>query len=147
METNGIIRRIDDLGRIVIPREYRKALGIDVGDPMEICATGGGEILIKKVNTSGELVKFGKKLFSAAHEETGGTVGLCDGEKWVLCYGERGRELLGTSLGKDAPTLSRTANRSWAARANALSRDLTATKKSRFSPRYRSVIATAARLS
>lgn len=100
METNGIIRRIDDLGRIVIPREYRKALGIDVGDPMEICATGGGEILIKKVNTSGELVKFGKKLFSAAHEETGGTVGLCDGEKWVLCYGERGRELLGTSLGK-----------------------------------------------
>ena len=100
METNGIIRRIDDLGRIVIPREYRKALGIDVGDPMEICARDNGEVLIKKVNTSGELIKFGKKLLSSAYAETGGTVGLCDGEKWLLCYGERGKELLGTSLGE-----------------------------------------------
>ena len=90
METNGIIRRIDDLGRIVIPREYRKALGFDVGDPMEICARDNGEVLIRKVNTGGELVKFGKKLLSAAYAETGGTVGLCDGEKWLLCYGERG---------------------------------------------------------
>lgn len=105
METSGIIRRIDDLGRIVIPREYRKSLGIDVGDPMEIFARDNGEILIKKVDTSGEFIKFGKKIFSAAHEETGGTVGLCDGEKWLLCYGERGRELLGTTLGEKCSEL------------------------------------------
>lgn len=105
METNGIIRRIDDLGRIVIPREYRKALGFDVGDPMEICARDNGEVLIRKVNTGGELVKFGKKLLSAAYAETGGTVGLCDGEKWLLCYGERGKELIGSNLGERCRSL------------------------------------------
>ena len=40
MEDRGIIRRIDDLGRIVIPREYRKLYGIDLGDPMEIAVRG-----------------------------------------------------------------------------------------------------------
>lgn len=98
METNGIIRRIDDLGRIVIPREYRKSLGIDVGDPMEIRAMDSGVVVIRKADTGGDLIKLGKKILSAAYAETSGTVGLCDDERWVLCYGERGKELSGRSL-------------------------------------------------
>lgn len=61
METNGIIRRIDDLGRIVIPREFRRLHGIDLGDPMEISATPNGEIIVKKADTSEELGKIAKK--------------------------------------------------------------------------------------
>ena len=70
MKTNGIIRRIDDLGRIVIPREFRRLHGIDLGDPMEIVATADGEIIVRKADTSEELVKIASSLFVTAPSET-----------------------------------------------------------------------------
>lgn len=86
MENNGIIRRIDDLGRIVIPREYRKLHGIDLGDPIEITALSGGEIVLKKVDTSAELIKNAKKIASVV--EIDGTLLLTDGERWLWGRGE-----------------------------------------------------------
>jgi stage V sporulation protein T len=88
MENNGIIRRIDDLGRIVIPREYRKLHGIDLGDPIEITALSGGEIMLKKVDTGGELIKNAKKIISAAEVQFDGTLFVTDGERWLWGRGE-----------------------------------------------------------
>ena len=51
MKTTGIVRRVDDLGRIVIPREYRRAYEIEIGDPMEISADENGIITLKRVDT------------------------------------------------------------------------------------------------
>lgn len=98
METNGIIRRIDDLGRIVIPREFRRLHGIDLGDPMEINATNAGEIIIKKADTSEELKKIAKKVAGAAIEELSGTLLACDFARWLVGFGERKNEFVGTPI-------------------------------------------------
>ncbi len=88
MENSGIIRRIDDLGRIVIPREYRKLHGIDLGDPIEITALSGGEIMLKKVDTGSELIKNAKKIIGAAEMQLDGTLLVTDGEKWLWGKGD-----------------------------------------------------------
>ena len=54
MKTTGIVRRVDDLGRIVIPREYRRAYDIEIGDPMEITADENGIITLKRVDMGAE---------------------------------------------------------------------------------------------
>ena len=55
MKATGIIRRVDDLGRIVLPKEIRRKFGITVGIPMEIFTNSDG-IVLKKYNTSEELL-------------------------------------------------------------------------------------------
>lgn len=47
MQATGIVRRIDELGRVVIPKEVRRALRIKEGDPLEIFTTREGEIVLK----------------------------------------------------------------------------------------------------
>ena len=49
MKSTGIVRRIDDLGRIVIPKEIRRTHGIKEGDPMEICIDGNKIVLQKYI--------------------------------------------------------------------------------------------------
>lgn len=98
MEKNGIIRRIDDLGRIVIPREYRRLHGIDLGDPMEITALENGEIVIRKADTSGELVKNFIKVCSPAASEMKATILLSDGQKWLHGFGALKGEFVGREL-------------------------------------------------
>jgi len=56
MKATGIIRRIDDLGRVVIPKEIRRSLGIKEGDPMEIFTTREGEILLKPYQEDSRVV-------------------------------------------------------------------------------------------
>ena len=47
MKATGIIRRVDDLGRVVIPKEIRKQLKIGESDPLEIFLSKDGEIILK----------------------------------------------------------------------------------------------------
>lgn len=56
MVMTGIIRRVDDLGRVVIPKEVRRALGIKEGDPLEIFTTKDGEIVFKPHQEDGKIV-------------------------------------------------------------------------------------------
>ena len=88
MQTNGIIRRIDDLGRIVIPREYRRLYGIDVGDPMEITASGG-EILIKKVDINRDFVKNAQKVLLNAQKRVKGTLLLYNKRQLLYFCGQK----------------------------------------------------------
>ena len=55
MKATGIVRRIDDLGRIVVPKEIRRTLRIREGDPLEIFTSREGEIMLKKYSPIGEL--------------------------------------------------------------------------------------------
>ena len=61
MKATGIVRRIDDLGRIVIPKEIRKTFHIKESDPMEIFINGEGEIILKKYSPMGEMSSFAKQ--------------------------------------------------------------------------------------
>lgn len=58
MKATGIVRRIDDLGRVVIPKEIRRTLRIREGDPLEIFTDREGEIILKKYSPIGELGTF-----------------------------------------------------------------------------------------
>ncbi len=55
MKVTGIVRRIDHLGRVVVPKEIRKTLRIREGDPLEIFTDREGKIILKKYSPAGEL--------------------------------------------------------------------------------------------
>ena len=65
MKATGIVRRIDDLGRVVIPKEIRRTLRIKEGDPLEIFTDREGEIILKKYSPIGELSAFAREYAEA----------------------------------------------------------------------------------
>ena len=66
MRATGIVRRIDDLGRVVVPKEIRRTLRIREGDPLEIFTDKDGEIILKKYSPIGELGAFAQQYVEAA---------------------------------------------------------------------------------
>ena len=70
MKATGIVRRIDDLGRIVVPKEIRRTLRIREGDPLEIFTDREGEIILKKYSPIGELGQFAGES-AESHPEAG----------------------------------------------------------------------------
>ena len=60
MRATGIVRRIDELGRVVIPKEIRRTLRIREGDPLEIYTDRDGEVILKKYSPIGEMSAFAK---------------------------------------------------------------------------------------
>ncbi len=83
MKYTGIVRRLDSLGRIVIPREYRKMHKIKESDPLEIIALENGEILIKKVDLTAQLISCGAPMTDSLFEATGLGVMMSDCEKFL----------------------------------------------------------------
>lgn len=68
MKATGIVRRIDDLGRVVIPKEIRRTLRIREGDPLEIFTGRDGEVILKKYSPIGELGEFAMEYAESLHE-------------------------------------------------------------------------------
>ena len=62
MKATGIVRRIDDLGRVVIPKEIRRTMRIREGDPLEIYTSRDGEVIFKKYSLMGGLDDFAAQL-------------------------------------------------------------------------------------
>ena len=71
MKATGIVRRIDDLGRVVIPKEIRRTLRIREGDPLEIFVDRDGEVILKKYSPIGELGDFAQEYAESLYESTG----------------------------------------------------------------------------
>ena len=71
MKATGIVRRIDDLGRVVIPKEIRRTLRIREGDPLEIFTDREGEIILKKYSPIGELAAFAGMYADSLAKEAG----------------------------------------------------------------------------
>lgn len=87
MKATGIVRRIDDLGRVVIPKEIRRTLRIREGDPLEIFTDREGGIILKKYSPIGELTDFSNEYAEALSYSTGNAVIICDRDSIVSVSG------------------------------------------------------------
>ena len=77
MKATGIVRRIDDLGRVVIPKEIRRTMRIREGDPLEIYTDNNGEVIFKKYSPVGELAAFASQYAEALVGSTSCPVQMC----------------------------------------------------------------------
>lgn len=87
-KATGIVRRIDDLGRVVIPKEVRRNLKIREGDPLEIYVDRGGQIMLKKYSPILELGKFAQEYAESLHESLGHLCFITDKDEVVSVAGE-----------------------------------------------------------
>lgn len=94
MKATGIVRRIDDLGRIVIPKEIRRVLRIREGDPLEIFTEKDGEVIFKKYSPMGELGSFAAQICESLHKTTGALCAICDRDTVIAVSGGSRRELM-----------------------------------------------------
>lgn len=104
MKATGIVRRIDDLGRVVIPKEIRRTLRIREGDPLEIFVDRDGEVILKKYSPIGELGDFAKQYVDSLYESTGQTCLITDRDLVIAVAGASKKEFLNQPLGKLAET-------------------------------------------
>jgi AbrB family transcriptional regulator (stage V sporulation protein T) len=87
MKATGIVRRIDDLGRVVIPKEIRRTMRIREGDPLEIYTDREGEVIFKKYSLIGELSEFAGQYAETLHKTAGLSVAICDKDSVIACSG------------------------------------------------------------
>ena len=92
MKATGIVRRIDDLGRIVIPKEIRRTLRIKEGDPLEIFTDREGEVILKKYSQVGELGKFAAEFAESLAQTSGHGVCITDRDQIVAAAGGMKKE-------------------------------------------------------
>ena len=87
MKATGIVRRIDDLGRVVIPKEIRRTMRIREGDPLEIYTDREGEVIFKKYSPIGELAQFASQYAETLSKTCGLSVVICDRDAVIACAG------------------------------------------------------------
>jgi AbrB family transcriptional regulator (stage V sporulation protein T) len=100
LKATGIVRRIDDLGRVVIPKEIRRTLRIREGDPLEIFVDREGEVILKKYSPIGELGDFAKEYADSLHETIGHISMIADRDVIIALAGANKKEFLGKAIGK-----------------------------------------------
>lgn len=101
MKATGIVRRIDDLGRVVIPKEIRRTLRIRESEPLEIFTDRNGEIILKKYSPIGEITACAHQLAQAASRSCGKLFCICDQDQIIAASGPESRQYLGKALSKD----------------------------------------------
>jgi AbrB family transcriptional regulator (stage V sporulation protein T) len=94
MKATGIVRRIDDLGRVVVPKEIRRTLRIREGDPLEIFTDREGEIILKKYSPIGELGQFAKQYADSLAQTTGLIVAITDKDQFIAVAGPAKKDLI-----------------------------------------------------
>lgn len=94
MKATGIVRRIDDLGRVVIPKEIRRTLRIREGDPLEIFTDKDGQVILKKYSPIGELSEFAKEYAESLHQSIGHITCISDKDTVIAVSGASKREFL-----------------------------------------------------
>jgi len=100
MKATGIVRRIDDLGRVVVPKEIRRTLRIREGDPLEIFTDREGEIILKKYSPIGELSQFAKHYAESLAQTLGQIVCIADRDAFIAVAGGR-KDLIMKSISKE----------------------------------------------
>jgi AbrB family transcriptional regulator (stage V sporulation protein T) len=99
LKATGIVRRIDDLGRVVIPKEIRRTLRIREGDPLEIFVDRDGEVILKKYSPIGELGDFAKEYADSLYEAIGHTALIADRDTMIAVSGAPKKEFLNKPVG------------------------------------------------
>lgn len=105
MKATGIVRRIDDLGRVVIPKEIRRTMRIREGDPLEIYTDREGEVIFKKYSPIGELASFASQYAETLHRVCSLAVIICDRDSIIACSGVPKRDYADKSLSKELEQL------------------------------------------
>ncbi len=98
MKATGIVRRIDDLGRVVIPKEIRRTMRIREGDPLEIYTDREGEVIFKKYSPIGELNGFAGQYAETLYRTAELPVVVCDRDGIIACAGIPKKEFLDKSI-------------------------------------------------
>ena len=94
MKATGIVRRIDDLGRVVIPKEIRRTLRIREGDPLEIYTERDGEVIFKKYSPMGDLTEAATQMCESISKNTGHIAVVSDRDSVIAVAGASKRDLL-----------------------------------------------------
>lgn len=100
MKATGIVRRIDDLGRVVVPKEIRRTLRIREGDPLEIFTDREGEIILKKYSPIGELSQFAGQYAESLAQNTGCLICITDKDHVVAASGNGKKDFDGKPISK-----------------------------------------------
>ena len=106
MKATGIVRRIDELGRVVIPKEIRRTLRIKEGDPLEIF-TDRDELMLKKYSPIATLERFSKATARSLGDLSGKLAIICDTDGILHAFGEGKKDLDGKSLSADMDRIMR----------------------------------------
>ena len=108
MKATGIVRRIDDLGRVVIPKEIRRTLRIREGDPLEIFTSNDGEVIFKKYSPIGELHGVAVQYADVLNKSFALTAFVCDRDHILAASGAGKRELADRSVSQPLEKLMET---------------------------------------
>jgi len=98
MKATGIVRRIDDLGRVVIPKEIRRNLRIREGEPLEIYVDREGEVILKKYSAISGLGDFAQEYADSLHDATGHITCIADRDHIIAVAGAPKKEFLNKTL-------------------------------------------------
>ena len=102
MKATGIVRRIDDLGRVVIPKEIRRTMRIREGDPLEIYTDREGEVIFKKYSPIGELSAFASKYAETLYKTCNLSVIISDRDAVIASAGVSKKEYADKNLSEEA---------------------------------------------
>lgn len=105
MKATGIVRRIDDLGRVVIPKEIRRTLRIREGDPLEIFTDREGEVILKKYSPIGELGAFARQYAESLASTTGHIVCITDRDQVIAVAGGGRKDIISKPISKSLEEL------------------------------------------
>lgn len=94
MKATGIVRRIDDLGRVIIPKEIRRSMRIREGDPLEIYTSKDGEIIFKKYSPMGDLSDIAAQVCESLNNTTGHIAVITDRDACISVAGTLERNLI-----------------------------------------------------
>lgn len=100
MKATGIVRRIDDLGRVVIPKEIRRTLRIREGDPLEIFVDRDGEVILKKYSPISELGDFSKEYAESLYESTNHITMISDRDTIIAVSGASKKDYIEKRIGE-----------------------------------------------
>lgn len=101
MKATGIVRRIDDLGRVVIPKEIRRTMRIREGDPLEIFTDREGEVILKKYSPIGELSEFASQYAETLASTTGHTICITDKDVVIAVSGAPKKDFINKKVSED----------------------------------------------
>lgn len=101
MKATGIVRRIDDLGRVVIPKEIRRTMKIREGDPLEIYTNAGGEVIFKKYSPVGEMTEFAVQYAESLASGTRLSVLICDRDRCIAAAGISKKETVDKPISEE----------------------------------------------
>lgn len=105
MKATGIVRRIDDLGRVVIPKEIRRTMRIREGDPLEIYTAADGEVIFKKYSPMGDFAEFTSQYAEVLNKALTVPVFITDRDRVVAFSGTGKKEMLDKRISKELESI------------------------------------------